>query len=455
MASIKNRCVQVGQAVVFENAQRDFDQMARALQNDKGVLLTIKTSYFSKYDVADELRKIVKDKTEKPPVEVRGLLDPSKPMADIVSSTGSFDELKRYLDSLSDADFEPPLIPLPTISPIPALAALQTWPGRVISYDIPTKIDTDPRRTGRLIIPDSAEVFRSTEVQKWLLNNSVKYGFVIYLDKGLYYLGTNEVRNQITSAANKQEELRKIVSRHLKGALTLSSFSTTAEQVLAVTQPTVNSSSDRGNLETVIGANNILSNDRRVLDLVVVNRQPVWRPVALAFLDMKDEASRQGINLVVVSGFRPAFGPNTTARTSAGNTITIVTQESLRRDRSRWVGRTTYAGTDEDFIFRAGASQYNAATAAPGTSNHGSGIAIDLNTGSRNTPGFPALNSTIYSWLIKNSYKFGFIRTVRSEEWHFEYLPDRARNGPYASIQGTNANRFYTDLGLAQGQFPI
>ena len=453
MASIKNRCVQVGQAVVFENAQRDFDRMARALQNDKGVTLSIQTSYLSKYDVADELRKIVKDKTNKPPTEVRALLDTSKPMIDIVNQTGSFDDLKNYLDDLSDADFEPPLKPLPVI--VPALAALQTWPGRVLSYDIPSKIDTDPRRTGRLIVPGSTEVFKSTEVQKWLLNNSVKYGFVIYLDKGLYYIGPNEVSNQITSAADKQGELRKIISRHLINNNLLSGITVTADQVLAVGQSSVNSSSDRGNLETVIGANNILSNDRRVLDLVVVNRQPVWRPVALAFFDMKDEASRQGINLVVVSGFRPAFGPNTTARTSAGNTITIVTQESLRRDRSRWIGRASYAGTDEDFIFRAGASQYNAATAQPGTSNHGSGIAIDLNTGSRNTPGFPQLNNTIYSWLIKNSYRFGFIRTVRSEEWHFEYLPDKARNGPYASIQGTNNNRFYSDLGLAQGQFTI
>lgn len=453
MASIKNRCVQVGQAVVFENAQRDFDRMAQALQNDKSITLSIISSYLSKYEVIDELRKLVKDKTEKPPVEIRPLLDSSKPITDIVSSGGDFDALKTYIDDLSNADFEPPLSPLPTITP--ALASLQTWPGRVLSYDIPSKADTDPRRTGRLILPGSPEVFRSTEVQKWLLNNSVKYGFVIYLDKGLYYIGPTEVRNQITSAADKQGELKKIVARHLKNASLLSNLTTTAEQVLTLTQPNISNSSDRGNLETVLGVNNLLSNDRRVLDLVVVNRQPVWRPVALAFFDMKDEASRQGINLIVVSGFRPAFGPNTTARTSAGNTITIVTQEALRRDRSRWVGRATYAGTDEDFIFRAGASQYNAATAQPGTSNHGSGIAIDLNTGSRNTPGFPQLNATIYSWLIKNSYKFGFIRTVRSEEWHFEYLPDKARNGPYASIQGTNNNRFYSDLGLAQGQFTI
>ncbi len=444
MASIKNRCVQVGQAVVFENAQRDFNLMAAALQNDKGVNLTIQSSYLSKYEVADELRKLVKNKTDLS-AEIKELIDPAKTIADIAANTGSFNALKNYLDGLTLADFEPPLKPLPS----------GTWPGRVLSYDVPSKIDTDPRRTGRLIIPGSAEVFKSTEVQKWLLNNSVKYGFVIYLNRGLYYIGPNVIRNEITSAANKQQKLREIVQRHLSDSTLIQGLTITAEQILQSTTPPVASSSDERNLETVIGATNILSNDRRVLDLVVINRQPVWRPVAVAFLDMKDDASRQGINLVVVSGFRPAFGANTTARTSEGNTITFVTQESLRRDRSRWIGRASFPGTDEDFIFRAGASQYNAATAPPGASNHGSGIAIDLNTGSRNTPGFPSLNNTIYTWLIKNSYKFGFIRTVRSEEWHFEYLPDRARNGPYASIQGTNANRFYTDLGLAQGQFPI
>ena len=32
----------------------------------------------------------------------------------------------------------------------------------------------------------------------------------------------------------------------------------------------------------------------------------------------------------------------------------------------------------------------------------------------------------IYVWLSKNATRFGFLRTVSSEPWHWEYLPDKA-----------------------------
>jgi hypothetical protein len=50
--------------------------------------------------------------------------------------------------------------------------------------------------------------------------------------------------------------------------------------------------------------------------------------------------------------------------------------------------------------------------ARPGTSNHGRGIALDLNVGSTGT--------STYRWLSRNARKYGFIRTVPSEAWHWE-----------------------------------
>lgn len=49
--------------------------------------------------------------------------------------------------------------------------------------------------------------------------------------------------------------------------------------------------------------------------------------------------------------------------------------------------------------------------AAPGTSNHGIGLAVDLNSSAKG----------VYSWLSKNAHKYGFIRTVASEKWHWEH----------------------------------
>jgi len=57
--------------------------------------------------------------------------------------------------------------------------------------------------------------------------------------------------------------------------------------------------------------------------------------------------------------------------------------------------------------------------ARPGRSNHQHGQAFDLNTG-----GFDG--NPIYDWLKKNGPKFGFLRTVNGEHWHWEYLPNEA-----------------------------
>ncbi len=71
--------------------------------------------------------------------------------------------------------------------------------------------------------------------------------------------------------------------------------------------------------------------------------------------------------------------------------------------------------------------------ARPGSSNHQHGQAFDLNTlGYDGTP--------MYDWLKGNAPKFGFLRTVSGEHWHWEYLPDEARqiakNGGFKTFSG-------------------
>ncbi len=184
--------------------------------------------------------------------------------------------------------------------------------------------------------------------------------------------------------------------------------------------------------------------------LAVIDKQPVDESVANAFLQMRDDAKKDGIKISISSGFRPAFGPNFKATTSKGNTITITTQESLRRDKSRWKKlERDRSKSDDDFIFNAKASAYDPATAAPGKSNHGNGVALDLSTGSRVSFSKQlADGGKVYVWMVNNSYKYGFIRAVNTEEWHFEYRPSEAKQGPYAKVSASNANLFYTDLGL-------
>ncbi len=58
--------------------------------------------------------------------------------------------------------------------------------------------------------------------------------------------------------------------------------------------------------------------------------------------------------------------------------------------------------------------------ARPGTSNHQSGHALDLNT---SAPG-------VLSWLNANGARFGFSRTVPSEAWHWEWWGGGPGGGP-------------------------
>lgn len=200
-------------------------------------------------------------------------------------------------------------------------------------------------------------------------------------------------------------------------------------------------------LDYLVDTGSVTDNSGKTRRLVYVDSQPVDELVAIAYIDMKEAAKKDGINLTITSGFRPAFGPNVKTKTQSGKTVTLTTQETIRRDKSRWKCSSRYS--EKDHIFKAPSECFEPATAPPGQSQHGNGIAIDLNTGSRKSPKkIGTLRPENYKWLVKNSWKFGFIRTVRSEEWHYEYLPSLAKKGPYAKVKDSGDNGFYADLGL-------
>jgi hypothetical protein len=77
---------------------------------------------------------------------------------------------------------------------------------------------------------------------------------------------------------------------------------------------------------------------------------------------------------------------------------------------------------DNNFLIKATADNFQPLTGKPGFSAHQKGTAFDFNTS----------NSTVYKWLVSNASKFGFIRTVRSERWHWEYIPN---NDPFTFVK--------------------
>ena len=98
---------------------------------------------------------------------------------------------------------------------------------------------------------------------------------------------------------------------------------------------------------------------------------------------------------------------------------------------------------------KAGASCFHPATAAPGVFRHGDGIAIDINTGgfSSTLPGTGALTN-VFVWMALNGWKYGFVRAVRTETWHWEYHPQLAKQGPYVKLGGKADANFQRTMAL-------
>ncbi len=226
-----------------------------------------------------------------------------------------------------------------------------------------------------------------------------------------------------------------------------------------------------------------LNNNKKPITLIQVDGRPVEMVTAKAYLTMQSAASKEGISFRIISGFRPQFGGNLNVVSSKGVLVKAESQHTLRVSNLKTPNypdqnnitnpQGINVNVDSDTLKPQKFIQISpnktqgyflANVAAPGQSNHGNGIALDLNTGTRNIDKnhTSPLKDATYIWLIQNSWKFGFVRTVKGEEWHFDYRPDLAKLGPYGgfadmsnpatfpgSIQSRNSSLFYTDLGLS------
>ena len=120
------------------------------------------------------------------------------------------------------------------------------------------------------------------------------------------------------------------------------------------------------------------------------------REAAEYFKKMVDAAKKDGIKLWNVSGYR-----------------------------SYYTQKTIY----NNYVNRDGVSKADTYSARAGSSEHQTGLASDINTASSSAH---FENTKEYSWLIKNSYKYGFILRYlkdktfitgyKYEPWHFRYV---------------------------------
>lgn len=169
--------------------------------------------------------------------------------------------------------------------------------------------------------------------------------------------------------------------------------------------------------DTSLGVRDLWSDGKIIgsAQMYIVEGYPLTAQLLSAYKTMLNAALNDGVKLALSSGYRDPF-KNIIA---SDGTFISTAQYELRRQNVKDKSKKS----DDSWLRTASSKSFDPETARPGYSNHNSGIAIDLNCKGAKFGGvvFP-----IYEWLVLNAYKFGFVRTVTSEEWHWEYRPGKA-----------------------------
>jgi D-alanyl-D-alanine carboxypeptidase len=111
------------------------------------------------------------------------------------------------------------------------------------------------------------------------------------------------------------------------------------------------------------------------LEKVGNTRHKLWAPAAESLNQMITDAEKDGVKIGITDSYRP------------------------------------YA-EQVDLAHRKGLYSQGGLAAKPGTSEHGWGMAADLD-----------LNSKALSWMRQNGEKYGFVNNVARENWHWAYKP--------------------------------
>ncbi|GIF11726.1 D-alanyl-D-alanine carboxypeptidase-like protein [Actinoplanes teichomyceticus] len=106
-------------------------------------------------------------------------------------------------------------------------------------------------------------------------------------------------------------------------------------------------------------------------------RHRLWAPAAESLTRLVADARRDGVKIGITDSYRP------------------------------------YA-EQVDLVRRKGLYSQGGLAARPGTSEHGWGMATDLD-----------LNSEALAWMRKNADRYGFVENTRREPWHWAFRPDR------------------------------
>jgi len=159
--------------------------------------------------------------------------------------------------------------------------------------------------------------------------------------------------------------------------------------------------------------------------------------LAKPLMKMLLSAEKEGTRLVVNSGFRPPVDDIYLNGKSIQKSQKTVRLENLKskyigKIKEPWLEQTTVIDPFEGYKIgdpystTPQSKHFDPLTAASYKSAHGRSLASDFSTSSATSEG--------YKWLARHGWKYGFIRTVKTEPWHFGYKPEVAKDGPTALL---------------------
>jgi len=176
----------------------------------------------------------------------------------------------------------------------------------------------------------------------------------------------------------------------------------------------VNKIEDESNLLVLVNKYNNLSSNYVPKNLKTINSKYQWlgrsnqltKEAATAFEEMCEAALKDNITILAGSGYR-----------------------------SYNYQKTLY----NNYVAQDGFAAAETYSARPGYSEHQTGLAMDIT----NKNGFIEKSDKEYTWLIKNSYKYGFILRYPEkkdkitgymyEEWHYRYVGKETAKKVYDS----------------------
>ena len=105
----------------------------------------------------------------------------------------------------------------------------------------------------------------------------------------------------------------------------------------------------------------------------------------------------------------------------------IAMREAAEKDGITLRPNTAFRTMEHQQELYAAYSSGNGPLAAkPGYSNHQSGLSVDINRAPGDNKRTKKPDSPIDLWLQANAAKYGFYNDVKSEPWHYTYLPESA-----------------------------